>query len=136
MMTIPRIAAPRILAGAAALLACLPLSAALAQSTVVDLDTAVRCSAAFGITAADQQRGLASAKQYPPLALRGREFFVQTGARLMDQQKLSREQVQARMRAEVGKLQRETAAASEPGTAFKAVMTPCLSLLDLTIPAK
>jgi len=130
------ITTPRLVAGFAALVSFLPLSPALAQPSVVDLGTAVRCSAAFGIISAEQQRGIASARAYPPLAVRGREFFVQTGARLMDEQKLSRVQVQSRMKSEVEKLQGEAVASADPAATVKGVMTPCLTLLDLTIPAK
>ena len=121
---------------AAALIALAPAAAALAQPAVVDLDTAVRCSAAFGIVAAEQARGTAGAKAYPPLAQRGREFFVQTGARLMDEQKLTRPQVQERMKAEVEGLQQRAAASADPAATMRGVMTPCLALLDATLPAR
>lgn len=123
-------------ARAAALLALAAAAPVLAQPAVVDLDTAVRCSAAFGIVAADQARGGPSAQDYPAIGARGREFFVQTGARLMDEQKLTRDKVQARMRAEVAKLQAETAASSDRRAAMRRIMTPCLSLLDATVPAR
>ncbi len=95
----------------------------------------MRCSAAFAITAGDQQRGAAKAAQYPPLQQRGREFFVRTGARLMDEQHLDRAQAQQRIKAEVARLQAETAAAPDPAAAYDAVIRPCLALLDVTIPA-
>ena len=121
---------------AAALFALAPAAAALAQPAVVDLDTAVRCSAAFGIVAAEQARGTTVARVYPPMAQRGREFFVQTGARLMDEQKLTRPQVQARMKAEVEGLQRQAAASADPAATMRGVMTPCLALLDATLPVR
>ena len=108
---------------------------AQAAAPVVDLDTALRCSAVFGIVASQQQQGDATARLYPPLGKRGREFFVQTGARLMDEQKLSRPQVQARFKAEVDKFQREAATSPDPAAALHGVMTPCLVLLDAAIPA-
>ena len=52
----------------------------------------LRCSAAFAIVADQQARGLASAGAYPPMAQRGREFFVRSSARLMDELHLPREQ--------------------------------------------
>ena len=121
---------------AAALFGSIPAVPALAQPAAVDLDKAVRCSAAFGIVAAQQARGLPGAQDYPALGQRGREFFVQTGARLMDEQKLTREQVQARMRAEALKLQSEVAASPDPGAAIRGVMTPCLTLLDAVMPVR
>jgi hypothetical protein len=110
---------------------------AAAQDGVVDLDTAVRCSAAFRIIASEQQRGVASAKaDYPPLGERGKEFFVQTAARLMDEQKLDRPQLQARFRAEIGKLQNEAITSPDPAATVRKVMTPCLALLDATVPPR
>ena len=118
----------------AMLMAALPAPLA-AQNGVVDLATALRCSAAFGIIASEQQRGVAaSVRDYPPLGARGREFFVQTGARLMDEQKLTREQVQARFKAEVESLQAETSAASDPAAKVRSIMEPCLTLLNAAVP--
>jgi hypothetical protein len=112
-------------------------SAAAAQPNVVDLETALRCSAAFGIAASEQARGVGTARtDYPALDQRGREFFVQTGARLMDAQKLDRPALQRRLQAEVAKLQTEVAAAADPAARFKAIMTPCLAVLDLTVPLR
>lgn len=106
-----------------------------AQDGVVDLATAVRCSAAFRIVAAEQQRGVASAKaDYPPLGERGREFFVQTAARLMDEQKLDRPQLEARFRAEIVKLQNEAITSPDPAATVRRIMIPCLTLLDVTVP--
>ena len=114
-----------------------PVAAAQTQSPVVDLDTALRCSALFGIIAAEQQRGVASSlADYPPLGQRGREFFVQTGARLMDAQKLTRDQAQQRFKSEVEKLQAEVIAAADPGARARTIAAPCLALLDATVPSK
>ena len=120
-----------------ALIAAQPLAAQAAPDSpdVIGLDQAIRCSAAFAITAGDQQRGVAAAAQYPPLRQRGREFFVRTGARLMDEQHLNRAQLQQRIKAEVARLQAETAASPNPAAAYDAVIRPCLALLDVTIPA-
>jgi len=104
-----------------------------AQPVVVDLDTAAQCSAAFSIVASEQQRGMVAAQSgYPELDKRGREFFVQTGARLMDERGLTREQVQQRLKAEVEKLQ----SASDPAAFRQKVMVPCLTLLDATLPSQ
>lgn len=125
---------PRFAMMCALLLAALPAPLA-AQTGLVDLAAALRCSAAFGLIAAEQQRGVASAlKDYPPLSQRGREFFVQTGARLMDEQKLTREQVQVRFKAEVDKLQAEAVAAPDSVAKVRSIMLPCLAMLDATVP--
>jgi hypothetical protein len=90
----------------------------------------LRCSAAFAIVAGGQQRGEASALAYPALGERGREYFVRASVRLMDDLKLTREQVEARLRAEVNELQRTAAAAADPVGAIDSVMQPCLSSLE------
>lgn len=96
----------------------------------VDLPVAVRCAALFGLVAGDQARGVAEALRFPPLAQRGREFFVRTGARLMDAEGLDRPAMQARMQAEVQQLRTESAAAPDAADWLDGAMRPCLALLD------
>jgi 2-keto-3-deoxy-L-rhamnonate aldolase RhmA len=90
----------------------------------------LRCSAVFAIVAGEQQRGVASALAYPPLGERGREYFVRASARLMDDLKLTREQVEASLRAEVEALQQGIGEAAEPAGYIDSVMQPCLSALE------
>lgn len=90
----------------------------------------LRCSAAFAVVAGEQQRGVPRAQAYPALAERGREFFVRAGARLMDERKLSREQIEAAVRTEATALQDGAARASDPDKYLDDVMRPCLVVLD------
>jgi hypothetical protein len=90
----------------------------------------LRCSAAFAIVAAEQQRGVPSAAAYPPLGERGREYFVRASVRLMDELKLTREQVEASLRAEVEGLQKASAETSNSAGGIDSVMQPCLSALE------
>ena len=46
----------------------------------LELQTALHCSAMFAIVAADQSRGAKWALAYPPLQVRGKEYFVRVGA--------------------------------------------------------
>ena len=89
----------------------------------------LRCSAAFAIVAGEQQRGAASALAYPALGERGREYFVRASVRLMDDLKLTREQVEASLRAEVEELQ-EASGHAAPARDIDSVMRPCLSALE------
>ena len=57
----------------------------------------LRCSAAFALGEHMQKAGEPEAAGWPPLAVRGREFFVQSAARLMAEAQLSREQISALM---------------------------------------
>ena len=52
-----------------------------------------RCSAAFALISHGQESGNADALAYPDLRERGSEFFVQAGARLMDEARLDRAQL-------------------------------------------
>lgn len=107
---------------------------AAAPTLSVSDKAAVRCSAAFAILAGEQARGVESALAYPPLVDRGREYFVQTGARLTSAG-WTREQVEVAMRAAVADLQAEAMAARDPSAVMGAVVPPCLSLLDSAVPA-
>ena len=90
----------------------------------------LRCAAMFAIIADEQRRGIADALAFPPLAERGREYFVRTGAQLMDAHELSREQMDELARAEVQSLQAQSMQAADPGAFVKQVMEPCLLALD------
>lgn len=89
----------------------------------------LRCSAAFALVAGDQARGAPLAAAYPPMATRGKEFFVRASAELMDDAHLTREQVQALVQQQVGQLQRGSAAAKDPKAYLDQVMQPCLETL-------
>lgn len=88
----------------------------------LEQQTSLRCATAFAIVADGQARGDDKALAHPPLAERGREFFVRSAARLMDDAGLTREQVGALMGAEALKLRDDKD--------IDAVMPACLLLLD------
>ena len=90
----------------------------------------LRCSATFAIVASEQQRGAPSTAAYPPMAERGREYFVRAGARLMDELQLTREQITARLRAEVESVQAAAAQAPDRTRYVDGLMQPCLSALE------
>jgi len=116
---------------AAALLAT-PAAAQQAAPAPMSLEQAMllRCSAAFAVIAGEQARGAESARAYPALAERGREFFVRASARLMDEQHMSREQVEAALRAEAARFQADSARAPDRARFVDGVMQPCLGVLE------
>jgi len=78
----------------------LPAKAQDAPATPsLDLEQSMRlrCSAAFALGEYMQRTGSPEAAGWPPLAVEGREFFVQSAARLMAEAHLSREQIAALM---------------------------------------
>jgi hypothetical protein len=115
---------------ALAALVALPAAAQEAPRYTLEHRMLLRCSAAFAIVAGEQQRGLATALAYPPLAERGREYFVRSSVRLMDDLAITREQVEASLRGEVEALRKASAEAADPAGYVDGVMQPCLSALE------
>ncbi len=107
---------------------------ALPQLNLIQEST-LRCSAAFGLIAYDQKRGTPGADTYPPLGARGREFFVRTTARLMDETGAGREVVQALLKQRVEELQRAPAESNDPKVTLGGVVRACLPLLDAEVPS-
>lgn len=71
--------------------AALAAQAAPAAPTLSQENRAlVRCAAAFALVAEGQAKGNAAAKKWPPVEVRGREFFVRALAQLMDATGLDR----------------------------------------------
>lgn len=128
---------PRMALFALALLAFQPAVQAQPASPPprlsLEQETAVRCGAAFAIVASEQARGSALVRAWPPLGPRGREFFVRTGARLMDETGATRPQVQALFGNAASALRAEPA--NLPGR-LESLRQPCLTLLDLALPPK
>lgn len=83
---------------------------------------ALRCGVAFAVGARMQADGVGAAAGWPPLATRGREYFVRVLARLIDDTGASRETL-------AGMAAREAPALQEPA-AVAAAMPACLALLD------
>ena len=98
---------------------------ASAQSPALNVQQSatLRCSAAFAIVAQGQANGNTAAQAYPPLAERGREFFVRTAARLMDELQLDRAEISALVSREAQQLWDEEGLLEQ-------VMPSCLALLE------
>lgn len=98
-------------------------------------EAALRCSAAFGLVAHDQQRAAPDIDAHPQLGTRGREFFVRTTARLMDETGASREVIAALLKQRVEDLQRLPGNGQDAKAALGGVVCACLPLLDAEVPA-
>ncbi|MEO6040922.1 MAG: hypothetical protein ABIP41_03400 [Croceibacterium sp.] len=119
-----------LIAVAAAVLVASPAAAQTPAPLTLEQTMLLRCSAAFAIGAAAQQRGDLASAGYPPLAQRGREYFVRASARLMDELKLTREEIAARLRGEVAAQQQAAAGVASPKAYADSVMQPCLVALE------
>ncbi|MBU0669403.1 MAG: hypothetical protein KJ703_11045 [Alphaproteobacteria bacterium] len=89
----------------------------------LEQQSGLRCAAAFALVAQAQAAGDTEALEYPALGERGREFFVRTAARLIDETGLDRVGVARMLSAEAARL------AQEEGALDRA-MPPCLMLLE------
>ncbi|MFM5929404.1 MAG: hypothetical protein ACKOPQ_00675 [Novosphingobium sp.] len=99
-------------------------------------ETGLRCSAAFALVAYDQKRKAPGASNYPDLGERGREYFVRTIARLMDETGATRDQVQVLLRQRVDSLQKGAIESKNPAEFVSRTITACLPLLDLEVPLR
>jgi hypothetical protein len=95
---------------------------AAAKPLTLEQSTSLRCSAAFALVAHGQSMGNAEAKKWPAMEERGREFFVRTTARLMEDTGLTREAVTELMAKEAQNLVDENS--------LEKVMPACLLMLD------
>lgn len=124
----------------AALFLAAPLSAAdeLASPHHVTLDqeAALRCSAVFAIVSAEQAHKDPVAASLPPLGNRGREYFVRTTARLMDESGATREHVRAMFRSRYDQVRSTLTTARDPVAARRSMLEPCMALLDAEVPVR
>ncbi len=103
-----------------------PVPAPEAAPLSLENRTALRCAAAFAIIADGQARGNRKSLAYPALGQRGREFFVRTSARVMDDTGMDRTAVADVLLAQAQGLQE----GGEPGNGIEQIMPACLLLLE------
>ena len=92
------------------------------------------CSAVFALVSSEQARGEPAALKYPPLKVRGREYFVRFGARTMDATGASRETVKALIESEIARLQQLALATQDPAGTLARAIAPCLPRLEAEVP--
>ncbi|UVI39599.1 hypothetical protein [Qipengyuania spongiae] len=99
-------------------------SGATGADLPIEQQTALRCATAIAIATERQRTGTAGNEDWPDLLenQRGREFFVRSFARLIDDTGLSREELALRGRAEAEALAADNAM-------LDAVMPPCLLMM-------
>lgn len=126
----------RFLSAAALILALVtsPLAAAPQAPAAPDaaLKADLHCAAAFAIAASEQARGSAAALALPPMAVRGKRFFADVGARAVEQGGMTQTAVRDLLVAEVADMQRR--APADPDKELAAEVKPCLARLDAAVP--
>lgn len=115
-----------------------PVAAPASPVAVPTLTQAQRddltCAAAFAIIASEQERGVASALEYPTLVNRGRTYFVTTAERIVTETASSDDAVGLALKQIVEQLQADAAQSNDPAGVVDAIMTPCLAKLDAVVP--
>lgn len=89
--------------------------------------TNLRCGVAFGLVAGYQDRKDERGDAYPAMEPRGKEFFVRTTARIMEDERFTRDVVTALIGSELAYFDN----GSEEGyRSIESIMPACLALLD------
>lgn len=130
----------RTLFAAVAALALINPLAALAQtgapaSVLPDLDGQVRCAALFAMIAAEQNSKVPGSDRFPPMQERGRDFFISTGLRQIEERKMPPEDMQAYYVAQIAVIRSDHAKAADPARAVDAEMATCLKMAETAPPA-
>ena len=100
-----------------------PASPSAPPALSLEQRSAARCSAAFALVAGAQERQEAWALGWPDLRVRGKEYFVQATARLMDETGADRGGI-------MGIVDGEVAVFAKDYAALRNVMPACLVSLD------
>jgi hypothetical protein len=120
----------RVLTLVPLLLLAAPASSQDAPSRSLEQTLMLRCSATLAIVSYNQKQGMPSTQSYPELETRSREYFVRSGARLMDELHLSREQLTEQLWSEVQTVQQEAMESGDAKAYFDRTIQPCLIALD------
>ena len=94
------------------------------------------CVAVLAIIASEQERGVASALEYPLLSERGATYAGLVGERIMSETGRTREEVRQDILAAVAEQQAKGGNGAEAEEVMSTEMAQCLSLLDAAIPTK
>jgi hypothetical protein len=111
---------------------------ATSQATpLTDIQTRdLSCVAALAIIASEQERGVASALDYPLLSERGATYAGLVGERIMGETGKTQDQLRQDILAAVATQQAKVQDPAEADNIVKAEMAKCLPLLDAMVPPK
>lgn len=129
----------RSLFAAAAALALFNPFAAVAQTgpaagPLPDLDAQVRCAALFAMIAAEQNNKVPGSDRFPPMAKSGRDFFISTGLRLVEERKMSTDEMQPYFMAQINVIRADHAKTDNPAKAVDTEMAVCLKMAESVPP--
>ena len=110
----------------AAALCAVPALAQAAAPKLPELESQVHCALVFGQVAREQSQKLPRADRFPVMAGPGREFFVVTGARALDEQAVTLETIEAYYMSRFALLQDSLTKSANPAAALDREFAQCL----------
>lgn len=119
---------------AAALGTAAAVSAAPAALKLPALEDQVHCALVFGEVTRQQNNGTARADRFPAMTKPGREFFVRTGARTLDDKAVTLETIEGYFRTRLSVLQDSMAKSADPAAALDREYATCLPQFGAVAP--
>ncbi len=110
----------------AAALGAVPVWSTAAAPPLPPLEAQVHCALVFGKITRDQSQHVARSERFPAMAKPGREFFVVTGARALDEHAVTVETIEAYYTSRFAALQDSLAKAADPAAALDRDYAECL----------
>ena len=110
----------------AAALCAVPALAQAAAPKLPELESQVHCALVFGQVAREQSQKLLRADRFPVMAGPGREFFVVTGARALDEKAVTLETIEAYYMSRFALLQDSLTKSANPAAALDRDFAQCL----------
>ncbi len=110
----------------AAALCAVPALPSAAAPALPALEAQVHCALVFGQIAREQSQQLPRADRFPVMAGPGREFFVVTGARALDEKAVTLATIEAYYMSRFAVLQDSLIKSSDPAAALDREFAQCL----------
>ena len=110
----------------AAALGAVPTWSSAAAPQLPELEAQVHCALVFGKIVRDQSQKVPGSERFPVMAGPGREFFVVTGARALDEQAVTLQTIEAYYMGRFTALQDSLSKSANPAAALDREYAQCL----------
>ncbi len=118
----------------AAALCAVPAWSNAAAPKLPALESQVHCALVFGQIAREQSQKQPRSDRFPAMASPGREFFVVTGARALDEQAVTITTIEAYYMSRFAVLQDSLTKSADPAAALDREFAQCLPQFDQVAP--
>ena len=107
-------------------LSAIPAWSSAAAPQLPPLEAQVHCALVFGKIAREQSQKVPRSERFPVMAGPGREFFVITGARALDEKAVTIQTIEAYYMSRFAALQDSLARSPDPAVALEREYAQCL----------